>query len=56
MSQEEISVHSATVDARQRLDLGQLIEVAGQGRGGGQKGWLRERDEVANAGLVLQDC
>ena len=55
VTQIEISVSGATVHTRQRLDLAQRVQRAGQGPGGGQEVRLGESDEIVDFGVVLQD-
>ena len=54
VSQVEVAVRGAAVDAVQGLYHAQLVQLAGQRPGGGQVVGLGEGDEVAQSRLVLQ--
>ena len=54
VAEVEVAVRGAAVDTAQRLDMAQLVQLAGQRHGGGQELRLGEGDEVAQSGPVLQ--
>ena len=54
VSEVEMSVRGPAVDRLQGLDQAQLVQLAGQGPGGGQELGLGETDEVAQSSPVLQ--